>query len=119
MIPQVRTLLADRNVTRVVIIDDAYDDRPKSGDIEDERWDTFFDDLTEPDEQRLAAAYGAEAYARQDPSELRRDALFIDTVWAQRHNIASAGPLFAEFERLLRTKREELEPLRQLDVPPS
>lgn len=114
MIPQVRALLTERNVTRAVIIDDAYDERPKTGDVEDDRWDRFFDDLTDPDEQRLAASYGVEEYDRQDPSALRRDTLFVDTVWNERQHIASAAALFADFEQLQRTKRDELEPLRRL-----
>jgi hypothetical protein len=114
MIQQVRTLLTERNVTRAVIIDDAYDDRPKSGDIEDLRWDRFFDDLTDQDEQRLSATYGKAEYDRQDATELRRDSLFIDAVWTERAHIAGAGTLFDEFDRGQQAKRAQLQPLRDL-----
>jgi hypothetical protein len=114
MIDQVRALLAQQHVQRAVIIDDAYDDRPKSGDIEDAEWDRFFDDLTPADDQHLGAAYGQEAYDSQDTSELRRNALFVNAVWAEKAQIAAARALFGDFEQRQQTKRAELEPLRTL-----
>ena len=114
MIEQVRTLFEERHVTRAVIIDDAFDDRPRVGDVEDQRWDQFFDDITEPDELRLAAAYGPEEYERQDDSALRRDQLFIEATWRERQHVAPAATLFAEFERVQGVKRAELAGLRHL-----
>ena len=80
MIEQVRALLQERNLTRAVIIDDAYDDRPRVGDVETAKWDRFFDDLTDDEEARVAGAYGAEDYARQTVSELIREQVFIDNL---------------------------------------
>jgi len=114
MIPEVRALLAQQHVQRAVIIDDAYDDRPKSGDIDDAEWDRFFDDLTPADEQRLGTAFGQDAYDNQDTTELRRNALFVNAVWGERAQIAAATALFGDFEQRQQTKRAELEPLRNL-----
>lgn len=114
MIQKVRELFEERHVTRAVIVDDAFDDRPRVGDVEEDRWNHFFDDLTEADELRLAAAYGTEEYAQQDPSALRRDQLFVEAAWRERQHIAAAAALFEEFERVQGVKRDELTALRNL-----
>jgi len=116
MIPQVKALLAAREVKRAVIIDDAYDDRPRVGDIEDAKWDTFFDDIgvNEEEEKRLAAAYGTEEYERTDASTLRREPLFINAAWDQRTQLPTVAALFADFEKAQKTKRDELAPLQGL-----
>ena len=114
MIEQVKALFVERGVKQAVIIDDAFDERPRSGDVEDQRWDRMFDDLTEEDEERLAAAYGAEDYARQAATELRRDQLFIDVVWSSRATVDCFGVLFEDFEREQQVKRDALQPLRAL-----
>src|SRR5688572_11713033 len=98
MIQEVRALFAERNVTRAVIVDDAFDDRPRVGDIEEDLWNHFFDDITDADELRLAAVYGAQEYDQQDPSALRRDQLFVEAAWRERHQIPAAAVLFQEFE---------------------
>lgn len=114
MIEQVRALLQERNLTRAVIIDDAYDERPRVGDVETARWDRFFDDLTDDEEARVAGAYGAEDYARQTVSELIREQVFIDNLWGQRAVVDAAHALFEEFESAQDRKRTELLPLKTL-----
>jgi hypothetical protein len=114
MIEQVRALLQQRNVTSAVIIDDAFDDRPRPGDVQDARWDRFFDDVGEADEDGIAKAYGPDAYERQDVPELRRTDSFIDVVWKARLTVRAAGILFEEYERTQGVKRVELAPLQRL-----
>jgi hypothetical protein len=54
MIEQVRSLLKERRFTYAAIVDDAFDDRPRPGDIENAHWDRFFDDLKDEDEKKLS-----------------------------------------------------------------
>lgn len=114
MIDLVKALLQERQVTRAVIIDDAFDDRPRSGDVDDALWDRFFDDLVAEDETVIVQAYGADAYEQRDPTELRRDQRFINVVWDARSTVKTARVLFEEFERTQDHKRADLEPLRRL-----
>ena len=114
MIEQVKALLEQRHVTSTVIIDDAFDDYPRPGDVEDARWDRFFDDVAKEDEDEIAQRYGPDAYERQDVAELRRTALFIQVVWRTRATVRAAGPLFEEYERAQERKRAELAPLQRL-----
>lgn len=114
MIDQLKSLLKERRFAHAVIIDDAYDDRPRPGDIGSPQWDRFFDDLNTEDEARLSAAYGAEKYEAADVSMLSRDQQFVDLVWTSRAEIGAAADLFGEFEHKQGQKREQLAPLQAL-----
>ena len=114
MIGQVKALLEQRNVRSAVIIDDAFDDHPRPGDVEDARWDRFFDDVAAEDENKVAKEYGLDVYERQDVAELRRTDRFIQVVWRARGTVPAAGPLFEEYERTQEQKRAELAPLKRL-----
>ena len=87
MIEQVRHLLQEHQLTRAVIIDDAYDDHPRAGDIESEQWDRFWNDLTDADQTAVAGAYGIDKYAQQSPSDLNREQSFVDSLWRQRAGV--------------------------------
>lgn len=114
MIDQVRALLRDREFTHAVIIDDAFDDRPRVGDIEPGLWGRFFDDLTDDEVTTVAQAYGTAAYDAADEAGLLRDQRFVDTVWKSRSVVPTAAALFQDFERVRRHKRDELVPLQEL-----
>jgi hypothetical protein len=114
MIPQVKALLEAQDVTRVVIVDDAFDDGPQPGDLADTLWNPFFDDWTYDDEVAIAAAYGIDALPEAEPLTLARDPEFISALWRVRGEVAAAVPLFEEFARLQIAKRAELQPLRDL-----
>ncbi|HEX6639664.1 MAG TPA: hypothetical protein VF215_01055, partial [Thermoanaerobaculia bacterium] len=114
MIEETRALLQERQVTRVVIVDDAFDVEPRLGDVDDSTWDRFFDDITEDDESRLREAYGATSYDALDVSQLRRDAQFISVAWLLRDSSVAAGALFDGFKQEQDRKRSDLAPLLKL-----
>jgi hypothetical protein len=95
-------------------IDNAFDDRPRPGDVDNAHWGRFFDDLDEEGEKRLVEAYGVEAYEDGDHTTFRRDQTFIDAIWHARSTMENAAALFDEFERMQDRKRAELSSLCQL-----
>jgi hypothetical protein len=114
MIAELKLLLAERSYTSAVIIDDAYDERPLPGDLDQERWNRFFDYISPDDEARLIGGYGKESYDAEDVSQISRNDRFIKLVWNERRNIPAAEVLFSEFDRTQNGKREELAPLVRL-----
>jgi len=114
MIEETKALLSERGVTRAVVVDDAFDVRPCLGDVDDAKWDRFFDDLTDADEARLRESFGAAEYDAHHPSQLRRDAKFISVAWLLRDSSAAARDLFEDFEHSQERKRSDLAPLLKL-----
>lgn len=114
MIEQVKSLLEAQAVRRVVIVDDAFDEWPQPDDIAPALWNTFFDDWSEEDERRVAAAYGHAELPDMPLLTLVRHPGFLPALWSVRTEIAAAGPLFDAFEQGQVAKRAELQPLRDL-----
>lgn len=112
MIEQVKQLLAEQQFTIAAIVDDAYDDTPRTGDISKTLWDRFFDDLKDADHEKLAEKY--EPYEAKDDSELARDPGFLKIAWELRDELKSAGELFAQFMEIRQSKRDRLAPLQNL-----
>ena len=114
MIAEVKELLEAQGLRKVVIVDDAFDDGPGPGDLNEGLWDAFFDDWTEDDEARISANHGGAGASEADFSKLSRDPTFVSALWRARAEIRAAGPLFEEFERVQTAKRDELVPLCHL-----
>lgn len=114
MIAEAKELLKANGFKRAVIVDDAFDPAPLPGDLEQQLWDTFFDDWTEEDEARLAQEYNGLDLAEVDALELAKDPRFVASLWQARSDIAAAEPLFEEYERVQNAKRAELAPLQEL-----
>lgn len=114
MIEEAKELLKANGFERAVIVDDAFDPAPLPGDLEQQLWDTFFDDWTEEDEARLAQHYNGLDLAETDPLDLAKDPHFVASLWQARPDIEAAKPLFEEYERVQNAKRAELAPLQEL-----
>lgn len=114
MIAEAKKLLKANGFERAVIIDDAFDPVPLPEDLEQQLWDTFFDDWTEEDEARLAQDYNGLDLAEADALELAKDPGFVASLWQARSDIEAAKPLFEEYERVQNAKRAELAPLQEL-----
>ena len=113
MIAEAKELLKAQGFERVVIVDDAFDESPQPGDLDQDLWNTFFDDWTQDDESRIAADYDGDV-SETEPLELARDPDFVAALWRIRADIEAAGPLFENFERDQAAKRAELVPLQDL-----
>jgi len=114
MIEQTKALLDERHISRAAIIDDAFDTEPTPADIDQNKWNRFFDDVEAPIEEALRETYGAEAYESADVTELRQDPRFVNAVWTIRTSSVAATELFDEFEQLQERKRSDLLPLQTL-----
>ncbi|HXH42223.1 MAG TPA: hypothetical protein VNK51_00065 [Bradyrhizobium sp.] len=112
MIEQVKQLLAEQQFTIAAIVDDAFDDMPRPGDIPKALWDRFFDDLKDADHEKFAATY--QEYDAKDPSELSRDPAFLKIAWELRDELKPAGAVFVEFIEVRQNKRDRLVPLQDL-----
>lgn len=111
MIHELKQLLQNQEVTRAVVVDDAFDESPRPADVEDILWDRFFDDLGEDEEREVKSAFGEDTYDASDPSDLRRNQAFIHVLWHARSDIGSAGSLFQGYVRDQSEKRDVLRPL--------
>jgi hypothetical protein len=110
VIEQVRELLKGKNVSVAVIVDDAYDTTPTADDLVAARWNSFFDDISEEDEQRLREALGP-AYDELDAPELAKNDEFVQALWDLQESVAPAKDIFAVYHTTQSRKRQVLEPL--------
>lgn len=106
-------LLAAKNLTRALIIDDAYDQVPRADDLagDDDAWSNFFADLGD-DSTLLADAFPG---FNADPSELRRSDEFVGVVWSLRAALR-ADLWEGLFNRYLQTSQGDREYLEQLEA---
>lgn len=118
-----KSLLAERELTTALIVDDGYDEVPKADDLstEDEAWANFFADIGDN------AAFIAEvfpAYADLHASDLRRSDAFVAAVWGLREKMTASlwEGLFAKYLRDEESDRGYLQflenALRDLGVEP-
>ncbi len=115
MIEEVKTLLEGLKFSKAAIVDDAYDEFPEVGNLNEGAWARFFDDISDQEELLLRTAFGEAAYDRTDPDALRRDPRFVTTTWQQRGQLGKvADELFQEFDRARSSKRSVLQPLESL-----
>lgn len=95
----IQTLLANSNISRAVIIDDAYQTVPMAKDIGgDADWGSFFDDVV-PHEHIIIDAFPDYENIRADV--LQKSDAFIFALWNARAALPSSviDPLFEGYER--------------------
>ena len=80
MIEEVKTLLEGLKFSKAAIVDDAYDEFPEVGNLNEGAWARFFDDISDQVESLLRTAFGEAAYDRTDPDALRRGPASYDHV---------------------------------------
>lgn len=107
------SLLKEKNVTAAVVVDDAYDLFPKADDLAAAGWNSFFDDISDDDEQKLQGLVG-KLYDDLSVPELAANDLFVRTLWENRDQIAPSGTIFAVYEETQKQKRTVLAPLLTL-----
>ncbi|MCU1249945.1 MAG: hypothetical protein JWQ49_2974 [Edaphobacter sp.] len=113
MIEQVRELLKGKNVSVAVIVDDAYDTTPTADDLVAARWSSFFDDISEEEEQRIRELVGP-TYDELDAPELAKSDGFVQALWSLQALIGPARDIFAVYHTTQSRKRQVLEPLVRL-----
>lgn len=93
-------LLEQKQVRRVLVVDDAYDPLPKASDLslDQEEWRNFFDDLVEEDEEILREI--APEYDHTDAAQLPESDSFVAAVWINRERLRPEliGPVLSRYQ---------------------
>lgn len=96
----ISTLLAERGIDRVLIIDDGYDAVPKAADLANERaaWSNFIADLS-LHEAAIAEAFPG--YVEFETDDLVQSDAFVAALWGLRGKLAGNAweDLFGQYER--------------------
>lgn len=91
-------LLAEKNIKRVLIVDDVCDAVPTANDIDpgNDAWPTFSDDLNAEHQVKINNVYPAAANKRFD--ECVTDDEYIAAVWSLRNDLGDiCEPIFATY----------------------
>lgn len=95
-----KDLLEQKGIKRVLIVDDVCDAVPTANDIDptNEAWATFNDDLTEEQRRKIDKAYPLAEGRRFD--ELIAEDQYVEAVWNMRHELGEiCEPVFATYIR--------------------
>ena len=92
-------VVANAGIQAAIIVDDGYDEVPVVAELLDEDgWDSFFDDARGQDAQRIIALYSD--YDPADREKLKTNQAFIKVLWESRHEIDDLlGDLFEDYEQ--------------------
>lgn len=79
-----QTIIRSANVTRALVVDDAYEATPIAKDLsqDEEKWGQFFEDLAEADVTAITKVFPLYSELRAD--ELRGSDAFVGTLWRER-----------------------------------
>jgi hypothetical protein len=95
------TLLQAANVTRAVIVDDAFDQVPLARDLslDVDNWARFFEDLTEKDEQQIRTVFPRYDELRGD--QLQSENEFVAVLWNKKLTLRAdlIDELFGRYRR--------------------
>lgn len=107
-------ILASANITKALIVDDAFDEVPLADDLsmDGPQWTHFFDDLTGPDHDALTGAFPA--YLDLEAEDLQKSDGFVGCLWANKDLIAPAlcQTLFARYVADMQADTAHLNTLR-------
>ena len=113
---ELTTILASANITRALIVDDAFDDVPLADDlsIDGDQWTHFFDDLTAPDHDALNTAFPG--YEDLGAEDLQKSDGFVGCLWTNKEQITPAlcQALFARYVADMQADIGHLDVLRGL-----
>ena len=104
-------LLEETGVRKAVVIDDVFDEVPRSDELNEDNWTVFFDDLDEDGHQLLSNLYPE--YDKTPQDNLKQSQEFISLVWENREKLSAAAreTLFGDYEGTSTHERTELERL--------
>lgn len=111
----------DAGICSAIIVDDGYDEIPEVSELLDEEgWESFFDDAHGAAANRIEAIYPG--YRPEDREELKSNQAFIDSLWRGRETIRDLlGGLFDVYEQKIQDNRAFLDAaesaLNALNIP--
>ena len=104
---ELKELLEQQGIRKVIVIDDIYDAVPRSDELSAENWSIFFDDLDEGGHKKLTEIYPA--YESTDIDDLQNSEEFISILWKNRTILVDmCSPLFQEYENANEIERRSL-----------
>lgn len=107
---ELKELLKQQGIRKVIVIDDIYDAAPRSDELSAENWSIFFDDLGEGGHEQLTEIYPA--YESTDREDLQNREDFISILWEKRSMLVDiCRPLFSEYENTNKIERKLLDEL--------
>ena len=106
-----KTVLEDGGVRSAVVIDDVFDEAPRSTDLTSDEWNVFFDDLSEQDKTLVAERYPQ--YLDMQTDDLKRSDEFIRALWEHRGSLTKEARevLFGSYEKTNIGERQGLDNL--------
>ena len=101
-------VVASAGIHRAIIVDDGYDEVPVVKElIEEEGWESFFDDAQGSNAGRVQELFPE--YDPADREDLKSNQAFIGALWEGRNEIGDLlGELFEDYERKAREDRRFL-----------
>ncbi len=108
----ITNLLADSGIRKAAIIDDAFDEAPRTDDLEVDSWNTFWDDIADY-EDAISKIYPA--YSDTDREALQESDEFISSLWERREELppGTRTTLFEDYEQKSPNERVWLNELAQ------
>lgn len=113
---ELAAILAAANITKALIVDDAFDEIPLASDlsIDGEQWTHFFDDLSGPQETALTTVFPD--YDDMEGEDLQNSDAFVRCLWANKDSIAPnlSRALFARYRADMQADMDHLNALEAL-----
>lgn len=116
MIEQVQTLLKENNIAEIAIIDDAYDDIPKSSEIRTENWNLFLDEVDSESISFINELLSIDSYDEEVVKGHKNDDSFTAKLWAQKRRLSARvqEALFDDYINEQQGKVSQLQPLEKI-----
>ena len=105
---ELRKVLEESGVRSAVVIDDVFDEVPRSTELTNDEWSVFFDDLSDQDKRLLVEIYPQ--YEQTLPDNLKKLDAFVETLWEHRCSLTerACDALFGSYERKNTSERQAL-----------
>lgn len=106
---ELRKVLEESGVRSAVVIDDVFDEVPRSRELTNDEWSVFFDDLSDQDKRLLVEIYPQ--YEQRLPDDLKKLDAFVETLWEHRCSLTerACDALFGSYERKNTSERQALD----------
>ena len=103
-----RKILKNKGIVRVIVIDDVFDDAPRPDEINEDDWANFFADIDDTTEKLLSELYTD--YKMASIEDLKTSKTFVTILWKNRSRLYSktARYLFEDYENTKATERSQL-----------
>ena len=106
---ELRKVLEESGVRSAVVIDDVFDEVPRSTDLTDEDWNVFIDDLNTADEDKKLITEIFPRYDHAEWNSLKTSDEFVEVLWRHRGSLTKGDSLFENYETTNVGERRDLD----------